>query len=392
VTAPRATRCNRRVARGRLSPAAPSGRGHSDPAAGVWAKRAPSRARTCAHRRARRPRSARARPRRRRRPPSASAAPLVLRRPRHRRRQAPVVLHPLRLRWSRPWRRPLIAPAGPRPPRLRCGRAPTAPRFRPSCPWRARLRLTPRRGLCSRRHHRRRRYRRGPGRPAPSARRCRRACVCRTTPTVVSGGSRPAKPERRRTRVAGLDPQRPRPPLGARAQPQHKAGFSRSRRRIGRRCWSRRAPPSLRDRRRPPSDRGSPRWGLPWRRTTGRSSVTSSNPSIPRMSTGRRPCGGPSGSSRRRRVTMSGRRPSAISGPSSAPAAVAPRGCVACCVATRVWCSWSRTLRPSYHSSPAARSTPTSKTGTPACATAPRSQSATFWRSSTSTVWAPCSP
>jgi len=34
VTVPRATRCNRRVAPGRLSPAAPSGRGHSDPAAG----------------------------------------------------------------------------------------------------------------------------------------------------------------------------------------------------------------------------------------------------------------------------------------------------------------------------------------------------------------------
>jgi len=93
VTVPRATRCNRRVAPGRWSPAAPSGRGHSDPAAGVWARRSPSRARTCAHRRARRPRSARARPLRHRRPPPASAAPLELRRPRHRRRWAPVVLH-----------------------------------------------------------------------------------------------------------------------------------------------------------------------------------------------------------------------------------------------------------------------------------------------------------
>jgi len=102
VTVPRATRCNRRVAPGRLSPAAPSGRGHSDPAAGVWVGRALSRARTCAHRRARRPRSARVRPRRQRRPPSASAAPRVLRRPRHRRRRVPVVQHPLRLRWSRP--------------------------------------------------------------------------------------------------------------------------------------------------------------------------------------------------------------------------------------------------------------------------------------------------
>jgi len=35
----------------------PSGRGHPDPAAGVSARCAPSRARTCAHRRARRPRT-----------------------------------------------------------------------------------------------------------------------------------------------------------------------------------------------------------------------------------------------------------------------------------------------------------------------------------------------
>ena len=271
MTVPRATRCNSRVAPGRLSPAAPSGSGHSELAAGVWARRAPSRAHTCAHRRARRPRSARARPRRRRRPPSASAAPLVLRRPRHPRRRAPVVIYPLRLRWSRPRRRFPIAPAGPRPPRPRCDRAPTAPRFRPSYPWRARLRLTPRRRLCSRRQHRRRQDRRGPGRLSPRARRCRRACGCRTTPTVVGGGSRPDKRERRRRRVAGLDPQRPRPPPGARVPPQHKAGFPRSRRRIGPRWWGRRPSPSHPDRRRLPSDRGSPCWGLPWRRTTGRS-------------------------------------------------------------------------------------------------------------------------
>jgi len=59
VTVPRATRCNRRVAPGRLSPAAASGSDLSDPAADVWARSAASRARTCAHRRARRPRSAR---------------------------------------------------------------------------------------------------------------------------------------------------------------------------------------------------------------------------------------------------------------------------------------------------------------------------------------------
>jgi len=57
VTVPRATRCNRRVAPGRLSLAAPFGRGHPDPAAGVSARRAPSRAHTCAHRRAHRPRT-----------------------------------------------------------------------------------------------------------------------------------------------------------------------------------------------------------------------------------------------------------------------------------------------------------------------------------------------
>jgi len=98
VTVPRATHCSRRLALGRLSLAAPSARGHPDPAAGVSARRAPSRARTCAHRRARRPRA--------RAPgpfvpdvvgaadPPASAAPLVLRRPRHLRRRRPVVLHP----------------------------------------------------------------------------------------------------------------------------------------------------------------------------------------------------------------------------------------------------------------------------------------------------------
>jgi len=106
VTVPRARRCSRRVAPARLSPAAASGSDHSDPAADVWARRAALRARTCAHRRARRPRSAQARPHRHRRPPSASAAPLVLRRPRRRHRRDPVVLHRLRLRWSRPWRRP----------------------------------------------------------------------------------------------------------------------------------------------------------------------------------------------------------------------------------------------------------------------------------------------
>jgi len=57
VTVPRSTRCNRRVAPGRLSLAVPSGRGHPDPAAGVSARRAPSRARICPHRRARRPRT-----------------------------------------------------------------------------------------------------------------------------------------------------------------------------------------------------------------------------------------------------------------------------------------------------------------------------------------------
>jgi len=118
VTVPRATRCNRRVAPGRLSPAAPSGRGHSDPAAGVWARRAPSRARTCAHRRARRPSSARARPRRHRRPPSASAAPLVLRRPRHRRRRAPEVLQIVSRSSLRRWPFPSSRDAGwhPRQP------------------------------------------------------------------------------------------------------------------------------------------------------------------------------------------------------------------------------------------------------------------------------------
>ena len=57
MTVPRATHYNRRVAPGRLSPSAPSGRGHPDPAAGMTARRAPSRARTRAHRRARRPRA-----------------------------------------------------------------------------------------------------------------------------------------------------------------------------------------------------------------------------------------------------------------------------------------------------------------------------------------------
>jgi len=62
---------------------------------------------------------------------------------------------------------------------------------------------------------------------------------------------------------------------------------------------------------------------------------------------------------------------------------VAPRGCVASCGATRVGCSWSRTLRPSYLLSPAAMSTPTSRTGTPVCGIAPRSHLDTPWRSST---------
>jgi len=70
VTVPRKTRCNRRVAPGRLSPAAPFGRGPSDLVAGVWDRRARSRARTCAPRRARRPRSASSRHRRPRRPPA----------------------------------------------------------------------------------------------------------------------------------------------------------------------------------------------------------------------------------------------------------------------------------------------------------------------------------
>jgi len=101
VTVPRATRCNRRVAPGRLSLAAPSGRGHLDPAAGVSARRAPSRAGTCAHRRTRRPRTRVSVPSVpevvRAADPPPSAAPLVLRGPRHRRRRGPLVLHPRRV-------------------------------------------------------------------------------------------------------------------------------------------------------------------------------------------------------------------------------------------------------------------------------------------------------
>ena len=239
MTVPSATSCNRRVAPGRLSLVAPYGRGHPDPAAGVSDRRAPSRARTCAHRWARRLSTHAP-------VPSVpdlvgaadfppSAAPLVLRRPRHRRRRGPVVLDPLRPRWSLPLRRPPIAPAGPRPPRPRRDRTATASGSRPPRLWRARLQLTPRRGLCLRLQHWRRQDRRGPVRPSSRARRFRLACGCRTTPTVVSGGSRPVRRERRRRLGAGVGPRRPRPPPWARAPPRRKAGVLRSRRRIGRR-------------------------------------------------------------------------------------------------------------------------------------------------------------
>jgi len=71
---------------------------------------------------------------------------------------------------------------------------------RPSQYWRARLRLTPRRGLCLSRQHRRRRDRRGPGRPSPRARRCRRARGCRTTPPLPPGLRLPSDPDGREWR------------------------------------------------------------------------------------------------------------------------------------------------------------------------------------------------
>ena len=57
MTVPRATPCNLRVAPGRLSPAAHSGRGNPDPPTGATSGRTPWQAPTRAHRRARRPRA-----------------------------------------------------------------------------------------------------------------------------------------------------------------------------------------------------------------------------------------------------------------------------------------------------------------------------------------------
>jgi len=71
------------------------------------------------------------------------------------------------------------------------------------------------------------------------------------------------------------------------------------------------------------------------------------------MRTGCTPRGGPSRSSLRWRGSTPGRRPSAISGPSSAASVAARRGCDACCDAARAGCSSFRTPRPSYRSSPA---------------------------------------
>ena len=260
MTVPRATRCNRRVAPGRLSPAAPSGRGN--PPGGHDGRARPFEG---SHPRAQagppspcpRPRSVRAHRRRRRRPPPAVAPP-VPRKRRRRHRRGAIVLHPFWLRRSRPRRRPPIAPVGLCPPRPRRDRPPTSSWSRPPRPWRSRLRLTLRRGLFRRLPHRRRRDRRGHGRPSRRARRHRLACGCRTTPTVVSGGNRPARRVRRR-RPVGVGPRRPRRLLWERAPPRREAGVPRSRRRNGRRCWGRRPPFSHHGRRRPPSERGSPR-------------------------------------------------------------------------------------------------------------------------------------
>jgi len=140
--------------------------------------------------------------------PLPSAACLVLSRPRHRGRRGSVVLHPLRLRWSRPRQRPPIAPAAAPPMRPDADRAdepPVALLASPSAADDATgavpLSKTPANTRPTRSQP-----------PVPAGRRCRRACGCRTTQTVVSGESRLVRRERRWRLVAGVGPRRPRPP------------------------------------------------------------------------------------------------------------------------------------------------------------------------------------
>ena len=85
----------------------------------------------------------------------------------------------------------------------------------------------------------------------------------------------------------------------------------------------------------------------------------------------------------KRQATTSGRRPTAALRPSSALSVAVRDGYAACCGVTRVGCSWSRTSRRSCRSSTAKSSTPSSRTGTPACDPAPRFRKAIPWRSST---------
>ena len=212
MTIPRVTRCTRRVAPGRLSPAAHCQARKPSPAWGpLVAARRPGTLRRWlgpVHRRALRPRSRVAV-----RPATTPAGVTIPgrrsrpRRPRHPRggppgtEGAPVVQHPLHLRWSRPRFRSPPAPSGRRPPH----------------PRRDRLRLPLRQERCRRPPWRQRRDRPGTARPSPSVRRCCRACGCRSTPTAGSGGSRPARREQLRRLAPGERSRRPWCPQQARA-------------------------------------------------------------------------------------------------------------------------------------------------------------------------------
>jgi len=157
--------------------------------------------------------------------------------------EGPVVLKLLRPRWSRPRRRPPLAPSGLRPPR----------------PRRDRPRRPPLRGRRRRPSRRPRQDRPGAAQPSPSVRLCRRVCGSRMTRTARSCGSRPAQrapPPRPAPGPSSRLAWRPRP---ARARLSPPARVPWSCRRSARRGWGSRPPRSRHARRRPPSERGSPR-------------------------------------------------------------------------------------------------------------------------------------